>query len=592
MQKKYFLLSSIGFILFSFSGCVSSSFHVSKNFTKQIKLEVKNNDIEKKNIKFFYDMEKENKDKYLDLSSIQTLKQALQELSKITGKVYYLKNNEDLALSSQTFENSKLLHINNLKKLQKYIEITTNKELIIEKTKKIIPKKLNKVDKLKAIKIISINTKKVKKKKKIFNNFIILKLKDKDEVLKDLSNINFEVRGQKAIGNLLKDLAKITGYSIVYKFDNNSNLQASNSKNNFIPFKNDIIFYKGNNVADFLNYLSDMYDIYVDVDTDRKLIKFYKYKTKMFNLITPNVNVELNDNVSADKTVTNPIVNKLNYTLTEQFINSLKTLLSTDKNSKILKTDNGLIIIKTTKNNMKTIEKMFNKFNNMYSKQVKVKLEIYEFLLSKNYNYGIDLNYKDNKNNLITQYLSNVIFTTKPNDYWKVNVNANTNVIRFNKKYFYTFNVINNIPVSLNIQDKQDYLKSISTTTTSSTSTTTETATEIGSVNQGQILSILARVVGNKVYIKSNVQVNTLNNMQNVNVNGTTLMLPTLSTKILPSTNILHFGDRKIISIYETYENAKNYTGSLPVESFIIGGENGDKYIRKLIVIVLSVSNN
>lgn len=593
MEKKFILLGSMGMVLFS--GCVGSSQYISQNFSKQVKLEVNNNKFDEQNEKFFQNLEIDNKEKYLDLSSIRTLRQALKELSKITGKVYYLKGSEELTLPSQDLQGSRLLDINSLKKLQKYIEITTNKKLVVvnQNSTNNKPNKKEYFDKIKMIKESKIipNTPKVKKHKKIFKNLVILELKDQNKILKDFSNINFEVSGEQSIGDLLKTLAKITGYSIVYKYDDSSNNQSSTQETSFIPFSKNIVFYKGNNVADFLNYLSNMYDVYVNVDPDKKLITFYKYKTKMFSLITPNISIELNDNVNTDKTIINPINDKLNYSLTEKFINSLKNLLSSDKNSKILTTDNGLIVVKTTKNNMETIEKMFEKFNNMYSKQVKIKLELYEFLLSKNYNYGIDLNYKDNKNNFVTNYISNIIYSTMPNKYWKINMNANSNIIRFDKKYFYTFNVINNIPLSLDIQDKKDYLKSISTTTTSTTSTTTQTATEIGSVHQGQVLSVLARIIGNKVYIRTNLQVNTLNNMQTVNVNGTTLMLPSLSTKILPSTNILHFGDRKIIGMYETYANVKNYDGTLPLEGFIVGGTNGDKYVRKLIVVVLSVLN-
>jgi len=559
------------FILFTMNGC-SVKFN-NKQFNKQVIDDINNSKKLSVVYKKFKNEQVKVDDKYIDLSVNKKLSTALNELSRIDNKVYLLdSSSDDILLRQVSPYASKLLKINSFNKLKKYIEETTDY----------------------TIKIVNNKFKNGIKRVQIFN---------KVELKTNFKKIPFTITGTISVADALQQIAKKTGFTIIYNYDfanyHDNSRMTLNSNNLQSYLSGEKIYFKGDSIEKFLSYMSITFNIYVDIDYKNKVIKLSKYKTKIFNLITPEYKVRVKNammGTSGDTTTTTntseTVKDTINILVVSKFIESIKELINYDKNSKVLMNESGMVIVKTTKNNMDIIEKMFNKYNELYSQQIEIELDVYEFLLSKEFDIGTDFVYNGKKINFLTDYLTNNILSYSNNDssvVKKALLNLNNNLIRFSKKYSFKKVCTNNIPESFNLINNKDYIKSITTTTTTGTSTTTNTSTEIGTITEGQILTILPRIYGNKVFIKTELKLNNKNGIETIPVGNTVILLPDITENKIPSTNILNFGDRVLIGFYQTYENANTYKGIAPIEGFIIGGSDGKKYVRKLIVVILSV---
>ena len=253
--------------------------------------------------------------------------------------------------------------------------------------------------------------------------------------------------------------------------------------------------------------------------------------------------------------------------------------------------ESGTVMIKTTHNNMKEIQKYINKINNIYSKQVEVKVTIYEFVLNRNYNFGTDISGKlpginFATNNLVSSVL-NLSHTTSKRTL-KMNVNSDNQFMRYAKSYSYTQTFMNNITKNLVIQNSKDYIKSNSSTTTTNTATTTTSNTQIGTVNGGVDISITPRIIGNQVSLNVHLKINSINQLKEVvTPNGGSIFLPDQDEKDISSQLIMTSGERRLIGSYQNYQDEKTYNGVAPIEDFIIAGKSGKKFIKQEIFIVM-----
>lgn len=532
--------------------------------------------------------------KRIDLSTNKKLSTILSELGQIEDKVYYLRS-KDIPIVSMQTHSSRLLNINNFEDLREYIENTSNYTIKIVKNKFV-----------KGMKVVEVF--------------------DKESLNSNLINRSFVVKEKASVSDILQEISKVTGFSISYSHDMtpNSNAQNQNLQNNTSDFKNVLdskkIYFAGDNVSKFLDYLSNTFDVFVTIDYKNKNIQISKYKTKIFTLVTPDYKIDVTDTGSnnsgsgASRTTTSSsgvsggsgsggtaggdlisdktVKNTISMNMTTKFIESIKSLIDNDSASKVLINESGMVIVKTTKANMDVVEDMFDEYNFLYTQEAKIEVKVYDFLLSKKFDVGVDLSYADGTTSIITNYVNSAIATVASTDGSVKKGGGSTldnNFIRFSKSYSYATDFTNNIPININLVQTTDYLKSLTSTTTSSTAVTTSTNTEIGTISEGQILTILPRFHGDKIFIKSEFKVNTLTNMSSATVDNTTVSLPALNSKLIPTTNVLTIGEKRLIGVYESFEDINNYRGVAPLEGFIIGGTNGKQFVRKAIAIVISI---
>ena len=265
-----------------------------------------------------------------------------------------------------------------------------------------------------------------------------------------------------------------------------------------------------------------------------------------------------------------------------------KSMIKDSTAKLIFNLDSGEVVVKTTNKNMKEIKNFIEKINHVYNQQLEITVDIYEFVLNRDFNFGTDISGSSSHVDFATHNLLDSILTGsfKRGGDRGYAVDSNNKFIRYSKSYSYTQTMMNNISKTIAIQNTQDYVKSISSTTTTNTATTTASNVEVSSVNQGVSIDILPRIIGDKISLKSDIKINNLNEFkQSTDANGNTIFLPDTDSKTIPSHLIIGNGDKVLVGSYQDYQDVNSYTGIAPIKDFIIGGKSGKKFVKKEILV-------
>lgn len=563
--------------IFLLSGCTTKTLNNDfKTYSKKGYQNLKDGEHNSVNQKIKDDEIRINKN-YIDLSITKDLSVVLKELGLKNNRMYILQG-KDIPLKKSV--SSKLLNITDFYGLKKYIEDTTNYTISIAS---------NKYFKNRVKKVILI---------------------DKEAKKAGFDNIEFHINGKQSVSAALSSLAKKINYSVVYDKDLNDNQNNISSANNTnkTDFIDKDISYNGHNINDFLNYIQQNFNVYTDIDYVNKIISIKKYKTNVFAIYPLNYKITQDSTTtgiassssgstaSTGSTSSSGGTQSTKQSYSSNIVETIKTdlenLLVKDSNSKLIfNLDSGEVLVKTTNNNMGEIKNFIEKINNVYNQQMEITVDIYEFVLNRNFNFGTDISSNGSSVQFETTNLVDSILrgTFKRGGNEGFSVNSSNKFLRYSKSYSYKQIILNNISKTIAIQNKQDYVKSISSTTTTNTATTTASNTEVSSVNQGISMDILPRIIGDRISLKTDININNLNEFKtSTDGNGNTILLPDTDTKNIPSHLIIKNGNRILVGSYQDYQDVKSYNGIAPISDFIIGGASGKKFVKKEILVVLS----
>lgn len=525
------------------------------------------------------------KETYIDLSVSKRLDDVLDELSKLNKKIYMtIDDKSNIYLPSSISSN--LLNIRDFKSLKRYIEDTTNYTLEITTNKY------------------------------VSNRPKIIKVIDKKALESNFSNLSFNVSSKSTVSSALFRLSKQLGFSIIYKDDLNMGSDSAsendttsfNSSSEEIFFSNEYVYFAGSKVSDFLNYIEENFNVYTNINYEDKIISIEKYQTKSFDISALNFQVSLgdakgissndsdsegsSDGGSSDRE--NALQSEIEIKGVELFKANLEKFLDKDSNSAVIfNEDYGYVTIKATNESMKEIETLINEYNKKYTSQVEIDIDIYEFVLNKDFSFGTDINYNGNSLTVGTGFLEDNILkkvgTIGSSKDIELIADSKNNFIRYAKSYNFKHNYTNNIPSSITIGNNKKYIASSNTTTTSNTSTTSTTDQEIADLNEGIVITLLPRITGNKVIVRSEVKINSTNDLiAKTDKDGDTIYMPDQDIKTMPGHIVLTNGSTRIMGSYQDFQDVKNYTGAAPIEDFILGGKSGKSFVKKEIVVVIS----
>ena len=528
--------------------------------------------------------------KYIELDNSVKLSIALEELSKIDGKTYILAQDaQDVFLTS--IKNSHKLEINTFEKLNEFIQDTSNNFILIEKNR-------------------------FKK-----NRIKIVNIKNKEYLSKNLEKIPFVVEGSNSISHILEEISRVSNFSIITK--NTASASSSDkSKSSTLVladsleklFEAKYVSFTGNNIMELLDYISNSFNVYVGIDYKSKTITFEKLKSKIFHIGLNNVkysgSLDVKKDVSNDvgkAAEAKSITTKIKLDILESLDKDLSYLL---ENSGVVGSmysfnrTTGQVFVDTDKDTMKKISTIINNFNTIFKKQIDFELEIYEFAVTKDFNFGINLNVTLNSLNLAgnlrtagsvansmfnmstqTGTPSEIPFEGKSHQSNGIGVDSNNKVIRLLKHSRHGYILKNSIPYIMDVTTSKSYVKTIESKTEEGLTTVTPKLSEI---NEGTIISVLGKINANK--IEFNIQPNIVNidSIATETYSDSKITLPSVSTNTFKSNIVLNHGDKKIIGYLTTYQDVSDYNGVVPIENFILGGASSKKYFRKETVFVVS----
>lgn len=582
----------ISLVVFLFVGCSSKNGFLNKEFKEYVE-----DDFNKTQAPNYV---KDSINEVIDGNSTITLdnpkklSSVLSSLSLIDGNLYVLSDeSEDIFLKS--VKQSHQLGINSFSKLNQYIQDTSNYFIY------------------------------VKKNRFLKNRIKVVSLKDKDALKKNLRDIPFIVDGKMAVSDILEQLREVSGFNIIAKdmpetqkkrseIKPNDKLFGSNSID--VIFNNSYISFAGNNVMDLLNYISISFNVYVDVDYENKIVIFQKQKTKIFTI---NINnITYSGSLDIEKSVKNDVGSddakksvktKIELDMLDSLKLGLEEILdkSNDKeNTLFFNKTVGTVFVRADKRSMEDISILIDNFNNIFSKQIDFQLEVYEFAVQKDFNYGIRLggtvsgpgDYVDTATagptaaqTFFTSQLLNANETVKKS----FGLQSDNKMVRLLSQSRYGYILKNSIPYYVDFTTSQNYVKTIETKDEIQDGrTTTKVTPQIETTSEGTILSVLAKVNGNKIDFNLQPKIVTVDATTTQNfgqdAEQQTITLPTVSLNTFSSNIILKDGERRIVGYITSYEDSNNYSGVVPLEGFIIGGSNAKKLIRKETVFVVSAT--
>lgn len=575
-KKNIILLSTIA-ISAMFTGCGTAIASAQKNEIKNVTVDRTDTDINKPILRDKFE-EIVQQDTFVSITTPKSAKQVLEELSALKGSIYFLdKNTENINIPTSAYK------VKSFESLKSYIEATTDYTILISQNK-------YSADMPKIIEVVQ-----------------------KSQAKNSLQNIGIKFWSNNSFGvsasDALSEVAEKTGFTVSTKQDDFDNEQKIS---NFLTETK--INFKGNNVKDFLSYLENSFDLFIDVDYKRKIIYISKYKTEFFKVVPPNIDLSSstandtsNTNSSTTTTTgataaqTQSFQQNVNIKSYESLKQKLQTMFTTKQDSYSyfnLNELNGDLIVKANKSTLSDVATIIKNFNDSYMDDFRLAINVYEVLVSRKNNYGInaDALLKGIKNTTISvntgQASATPFLTAQTNLPNGSNIKTMVDAL---STYGYVLSangidemVSNNVPIELSLQSADEYVSSITVDTQTTNGVSTQSVSNTNStVNSGYAMTVIPRISGEDIYLQIDYSQNKKPTLSDRTIGTNTITLATDydQTKFKKFTN-LKLGDVRLFSVVK-YDESDVYKGVVPIEDFILGGNANKSFVRREILVVV-----
>ena len=551
MSKKLHALTILFGASLVISGCTQKSFH--DDMMKNAKNAVKKQDY--KDFKQSYSEtlidEKIVKKEYVSILEAKTLSSILQELETIDGNYYFLKSNDIVIPQSR-------IKINDLSSLNKYLKAVMDKELFVKKSGGIFLVKL-------------LNTSETKKV--------------------SIENVPFKLEGELSIEELTKLMTKSTGF----EFTIGENIK---DKKNFLD---SVISIKCENILDAVGSLSSAKNIYVDIDYDNETFVIRRYKDIVIELNIPMLNLQSTNQTSSNETTgESSVQNSASIVLYDELNSMVKNIIGDDTLSTYhIDKASGLVYLKSTRNVENAVRTIAKAYEDTFSKEAVIEFERVELLLNKGMEYGIT-SIVDNRqsaaastNGVIRSITDGGILNFTSNNLIRdliVDGKMNNEIGRI-LNYSKNLMVLkNNIPTVQSTSQNTDYIEKIETTTDQDTNTTTSDVT-INTIKDGTSITAQAKVSRDKIFLNITPTIKRLIDLKEKTFNTSNIQLPEYNDQSYNISREVRLGETAIVGSIIVHDDAKQYSGILPIESFAIGGTDSNEYVRREIVYIVTVKS-
>lgn len=541
------------------------------------------------------------KPSFVDISTPKNLSTVLKELQDIDGKIYMLSS------SSKNME----IPINRRYKIKSLENLKSYLSTVSDFTIDVIDNKFRK-DLPKMIKIIHKNS--------------VLQNIEKLSVPIAISSNNSQMTAKDALVSVSRE----TKFSLVFKYANiidaKSALGALSGQNmmvvgnsgsqgfqNVSVFDSAIINFQGNNLADFFSYIENSFDVYVDVDYEKKQIVVSQLKASFLKLALSDVFIESKETQpgggkstesSGGKLTTSAIYIKM-YEELEDKLNAVFGMASggmavnaTTGASEFYKinSNNGEVLIVAGRGKLEQAQQVINNFNESYSRSVYVDFRIYEVLVYNDNRLGTKLDGVGNNFNMsLNSEASSILDFTRTNNSGTFTLTTFLDSLHkyghVIKGYKVSSRLTNNIPKSLQLTTVDEYISSITDNTTTTTgATNTQISNETTTLTYGKTIMMKPSIYSDSCAIEIDFQSTGKPSLQTRMLGANQIEIATNKTNDI-FRDIVRLKDNEtvILNVVQDSFAASDYSGVVPIEDFIVGGTSDKSFIKKETVYVISL---
>jgi hypothetical protein len=538
----------------------------------------KRNQASIKNIRKKHNINQIVKPKYLTMQD-QSLKSALRFLEDI-DHITYILDGEDVVIPNSTY------------KIYKFDDFVTYFEGVTD----------YKIDE----RMVSLDLVKIKPllKKKIFNIF--------------QKHIPINIKN----GIVLKELFGMIQEKIDYSFLVDAQLEKFVSE----PLK---LNYRADSIGEFLEYLKNKFDLYIDIDNNKKIINIKRIKKEFFKFAIPffqSQEQQVGGTTSVPNVQVSEILSELRLELdslkSESTAQIMSENLPKDIFSYLVNNVSGTVTVVATPSYMKEAKRIIKRFRDNLMINVNVKFTIYTLKLNKEHSFGVDwsfLNIKSKQSiagGISGQELKIDGGTSFAKEATSLAASANSGMIKLGVDSdnftagaaagylnrfgtvtdIKSFNVVtmNNFKIVQQLGTNQDFISkvTVSEVTDEKGNKTTTRTPEVTKINSGMNLVVVPRyeAITQKMTLKI-VPIISSVTFETQTIDGNILKLPTESVTNLTNNVIVKKGEKIILSGIIQDEKSDNYKGLANEDAGMsirgLFGQQADKISRVEIIVVI-----
>ncbi|WP_305910453.1 PilN family type IVB pilus formation outer membrane protein (plasmid) [Methylomarinum sp. Ch1-1] len=350
------------------------------------------------------------------------------------------------------------------------------------------------------------------------------------------------------------------------------------------------------NLEDLLERVTAELNLFWRYDNEENRIVFHQYDTEVFTLASLPDTTEINVSVTNEESLTQQAnsssgsssgssgtatsaqttISKSELDLWDETLSAIKSILSSDGTVSINKSI-GTIAVTDTPLTLNKVRRYINKTNEAISKQVTIKVDVYNVEIDNDHQLGLDweLIWETAKHSativspaspiavaageLSAQVLSN------SSDFRgsQAMIRAISSQGRISLKNSTTVVTMNNQPVPVKIADETTYLKEATQGQLSSAVTSTTLTTELipGKVITGFSMHLLPRVLdANQLMIQYSINMSTLNEIKKIESGTLSIEAPNVTTRNFMQKSSLKSGQTLVLTGFSSDENRVNDT--------------------------------
>jgi type IVB pilus formation R64 PilN family outer membrane protein len=352
-------------------------------------------------------------------------------------------------------------------------------------------------------------------------------------------------------------------------------------------------------------------------------IEIFRYETKMFkiNALAGTTDV----NTTLDTTSTSSVASSgaggggqqgnegssgqrttiaSNFDLWTDVTNVLKGILS-DKGTLTIASSAGTISVRDTPMVLSQVEAQVREFNRIYSRQVKLNVEVYAVENSASDNYGTDfqLAWGQAAGKYGIEYSNNgtgstgtgpglsAVINTGPFAGSRAIVQALTSIGNTTLLTSGSVSSLNGQSVPMNVSTEQAYLQSYSTTLTSGDAGNSTTTLTPGVVTGGFSMHFTPHVLeDSKVMLRYSIDLSSVDNIATFEApdGNSAIQLPTRSVRNFMQNVNVKSGQTLVLTGFQQTSDNTNNSGPFSSKAWFLGGKKNATKSTKTIVIVVT----